>query len=927
MPARKRSRRDAGLDSSVADVEEIKDNPLLTKLRNMWEFASFMQYLFIFGRAVKVDEDFDMDEFESECLRPEPSQRLAAIGLALLKYVSSHRGLTLEIFDEYTRRQYLAKAPQRNPFGDDEEPNRFAEFDIFTKIRVLHQLSTWTLGNAERMRGIMGEPDSEQTQWRVDEIGWDSEERAYLVLDDDRLYRRTEAPIPPTPKKSKPKPKAKPRRSRGTRSSKRQKLAEPDDEDEADGEPDGEAEGEAEEPADRDKQIDAVEDDGFGGMTWECVAVTFDEYQTFLESIRRSRDPNEKALHKAITDDVLPIIEKRAEAQRQKALKRQREFENLQKMATAKRSGRLAEKHERQRQTEEAQAAEKKRLDDLVMARKEQKKQVEMEEARESRMKTREQRLKEREVKRILHEEELQRLEENSKNVDNTDSRISERQLKSEMERRQRELEKLAEEEDEWVFDCAVCGMHGENLDDGTHSIACEKCNIWQHSKCHGFKVDEAESDDFHFVCADCKRKEEEAKKPKIPPLRLHKHSNSPQAERSMPADNRPDNRPTSNGHSYGTNGTSQSGAYMYNGANQSPRPGSSYQIMNGPALSPQGQSPGPPGYQQNIPPPVGVPQQAWQGSGLPPPQRPTSAGYGSSPPAMRRPTNMHAGSPPPPFQLHQQAHASAVASSNMPQVFGPPPHVNYSNGMPPPSPQKNGHSRPSTSYDQDQRRTSLHSLNGIATPHQPRPSSSPSNQQQAQLFQSPNTSFPPPQMAAQHQRAAGYSPVKQPSSSPVQSQHQQRPFYTPNSTHQANPHQTPQTGASGILRPSPGGPMGAVLHSSPIPPLPLGNGPVIPQKHDTPRPVSRDSIGDVPILPPITSLSPSAPSPTLARPQFSPAGIGSAEIDRRISSGLEIKDGGVKGVVTEFGEGSVPVKRLPPPAPIQGDDAVMRDM
>ena len=76
---------------------------------------------------------------------------------------------------------------------------------------------------------------------------------------------------------------------------------------------------------------------------------------------------------------------------------------------------------------------------------------------------TREQRLKEREVKRILHEEELAKLEEDSKKIETGDSRISERHLKAQMERRQRELERLTQE-DEWVFDCAVCGMHGENL-------------------------------------------------------------------------------------------------------------------------------------------------------------------------------------------------------------------------------------------------------------------------------------------------------------------------------------------------------------------------------------------------------------------------------------------------------------------------------
>jgi len=99
-------------------------------------------------------------------------------------------------------------------------------------------------------------------------------------------------------------------------------------------------------------------------------------------------------------------------------------------------------------------------------------------------MMTREQRLKEREVKRILHEEELARLEELKAKGEDPDARHSDRQLQSQLEKRQKELQELQSEEDPWVFDCSVCGMHGENIDDGTHSVACEKCNIWQHSKC-----------------------------------------------------------------------------------------------------------------------------------------------------------------------------------------------------------------------------------------------------------------------------------------------------------------------------------------------------------------------------------------------------------------------------------------------------------
>lgn len=64
MPARKRGRQEADLDNSLAVVEEPVVNETLVKLRNMWQFAAFMQYLYLFGNVVKVSEDFDIDVCE-----------------------------------------------------------------------------------------------------------------------------------------------------------------------------------------------------------------------------------------------------------------------------------------------------------------------------------------------------------------------------------------------------------------------------------------------------------------------------------------------------------------------------------------------------------------------------------------------------------------------------------------------------------------------------------------------------------------------------------------------------------------------------------------------------------------------------------------------------------------------------------------------
>ncbi|KAF7716958.1 Uncharacterized protein PECH_000646 [Penicillium ucsense] len=497
MAPRKRSRSEA-IDASEAQNNEAPG--LLQQLRSSWQFANVMQYIHIFGKLMKIDEDFGIEDLEDECLKPEPSYKLLEIGLCLLKWVSSHRGLTAENFDEYTRRQYNAKAPHLpNPFGYDETPLRFLDFDVFTKLSVLQQLSVWTFWNPDRIREKMPEKkDLEQVEWRIEEFGYDQDGRSYYVLDDNRLYRRTD---PPIPAHQRPKKKAKARTSRGSRASKRFSAA-------------------AAEDASDEEQPDGKEADVFPNFKWECVAVTLPEYNSFLDTIRKSKDADDKYLRSQIEEHILPLLEKAEEAQQRKRIKREKELQQMQLLAGAKRSSRLAAKEERERADREAAEAARKKEADLAEARKEQARQKQMEEERKSRMMTREQRIKDREHKRVLHEAELERLASEQEKLERGEGRVSARHLKAEMERSQRNLEDLTEE-DQWIFDCSGCGIHGENLDDGSHSVACEKCNVWQHSKCLGIKKDDAEKEDFHFVCADCKQKEEEANRPKLPPLKF----------------------------------------------------------------------------------------------------------------------------------------------------------------------------------------------------------------------------------------------------------------------------------------------------------------------------------------------------------------------------------------------------------------------
>lgn len=338
-------------------------------------------------------------------------------------------------------------------------------------------------------------------------------------MDDNRLYRRTEPPPPPPPaptyKKNSKRGKA------AARASKRRKTT-----DTVDSEAEGAVEVKAEETV----------DDGFGGAKWECIAVSYEDFTTFAASMEKTRDPNEKVLRKRIVDDVLPLLEKQEEARKRKEAQKQRELVNIEKLATAKRSSRIAGKMEQQKQEEESREAERKRQQDLVMAKKEQQKWLKLEKERESRMVTREQRVKEREARRILHEEELASLSEDSKKFGSGAGRLSERHLKAEIERKKKALEELNEEED-WIFDC-ICGAYGQ-IDDGTHSIACGKCNIWQHSKCAGVSEAEADRDDFEFICITCRRRTKEEERAKAhPKIKIKLSGSVPSSSPKSPQQN-----------------------------------------------------------------------------------------------------------------------------------------------------------------------------------------------------------------------------------------------------------------------------------------------------------------------------------------------------------------------------------------------------
>lgn len=66
MPRYKRTREEAGFEVPAEPKVNPERAEMLSNLRNMWEFASVMQFIFMFGQVVKIDESFDIEVRDSQ---------------------------------------------------------------------------------------------------------------------------------------------------------------------------------------------------------------------------------------------------------------------------------------------------------------------------------------------------------------------------------------------------------------------------------------------------------------------------------------------------------------------------------------------------------------------------------------------------------------------------------------------------------------------------------------------------------------------------------------------------------------------------------------------------------------------------------------------------------------------------------------------
>ncbi len=349
--------------------------------------------------------------------------------------------------------------------------------------------------------------------------------------------------------------------------------------------------------------------------------------------------------------------------------------------------------------------------------------------------------------------------------------------------------------------------------DDGSHSIACERCNVWQHSACNGIKQQDAEREDFHFLCGDCKRRAADANKPKISlKLRGFGSSASPKdnaIKLAAPSATSPSLRPSDSSRILDRVEISVPQA------TPTLTPNTSFTLMNGPSLSPQGQSQGPPGI--HIVPNAYNSPSNFTGSSAPVMSRPLSSGLTAHRPSM----NGVAQSPPQVHWGYGNVYVNGTTHSQ-PQSNGQVgadairPHT--PNTISPYNPYSNAFER--------QRPGSAHSNGGMSPPKLP-------------------TSLSPPR-TNEHMNTPANPLVATPTNS----------FTTPNIGNSLQ--STPQQGFM------------SAHQQHPAHVLPGASSGFSPAKHSPPRPTSGQTVA-APVLPPVAALSPSSRPPIMDPPVKNP--------------------------------------------------------
>ncbi|OZJ05351.1 hypothetical protein BZG36_01552 [Bifiguratus adelaidae] len=513
----------------------------LFNVRNYWKFASVCQFFHTFFSAFRY-ESFDTEDFEKGLL--EGKTAFGDIVARLLRTLTSHKQVTYYNYSDTLVREYTKRPEFRAPWikddgGDDRSPVDESRLSAKDKIDILYDLCEWQLEDAEKFRERVKVVEGE-FNWRVDPVGMDAQGYIYWLFDDNRLYRQGHTkPAEATTKA--PSKKSGQRRGRNKRRQARHSADAADAEEAREDEVVNGANGHdtnGAEPAfhqDLDADIQAANDEIDG---WRLVCRTVADWQAFPKQFENAKDSNEKRFYSYLTNDLLPTVVEYLQ-------EKESEQEKLAAIANRKRSSRIwvkeIEQEERDRMMElkrfEQEELARRRREELGRRRGnvESKQNPNDREARlndrEARLLQREQRIQEQMLQQLKEEEKQRKAKEreDAKREKETQKRAlakkraAERARRKAAERKKAEMEadneeeeaEDEEEEEDWWFDC-ICGVRGQNLDDGDAMIACSRCNKWQHIACmvkngHVKANARDELEDVDFVCPQCKESSQQA--------------------------------------------------------------------------------------------------------------------------------------------------------------------------------------------------------------------------------------------------------------------------------------------------------------------------------------------------------------------------------------------------------------------------------
>ncbi|KAF8581073.1 hypothetical protein K439DRAFT_256606 [Ramaria rubella] len=236
--------------------------------------------------------------------------------------------------------------------------------------------------------------------------------------------------------------------------------------------------------------------------SWETVCATLTEWEEFPQRFEKSAHRAEKTFYKLLTNDLVPMITEVLRVDvRKKVMEEAVVHRKRSSRIAVKESVREAERAEARRKAEEEKELERHRRWE-ARARKEEEDRIRRENMRSARL---------REKGRT-----------GSESVD-VDVDVAGVGLEAEPARANG-IEASAPvnfivtpsksgtqtpKDEPWELDCEICHRRGMNLDDGQELMCCERCNKWQHIRCHdqadfiaGRSRRNWELDDF--LCSAC---------------------------------------------------------------------------------------------------------------------------------------------------------------------------------------------------------------------------------------------------------------------------------------------------------------------------------------------------------------------------------------------------------------------------------------